>query len=112
MNKFTKLISDNSSSTLARRASSISTAAQVAQQNIINRLVQEKCGLELKVANLTDFAPESSDSLRPGDKNWDAKKWAIELQETKQALYDLDIQLKIAEETYKEYFEDGEEKSK
>lgn len=109
MNKFTKLISDNGSNTLARRAGSIATAAQIAQQNIVNQLKQKKCELELKVANLTDLAPESTDSLRPGDKDWDAKEWAIELQETKQELYDLNIQLTIAEETYKEYFEDDKE---
>lgn len=109
MNKFTRLISDNNSSTLARRAGSIATAAQIAQQNIVNQLKQRKCELELKIANLTDLAPESTDSLRPGDKDWDAKKWAIELQETKQELYDLDVQLTIAEETYKEYFEDDRE---
>ncbi len=109
MNKFTRLISDNNSSTLTRRAGSIATAAQIAQQNIVNQLKQRKCELELKVANLTDLAPESTDSLRPGDKDWDAKKWAIELQETKQELYDLNVQLTIAEETYKEYFEDDAE---
>lgn len=109
MNKFTRLISDNNSSTLTRRASSIATAAQIAQQNIVNQLKQRKCELELKIANLTDLAPESTDSLRPGDKDWDAKKWAIELQETKQELYDLNVQLDIAEETYKEYFEDDRE---
>lgn len=109
MNKFTRLISDNNSSTLTRRAGSIATAAQIAQQNIVNQLKQRKCELELKVANLTDLAPESTDSLRPGDKDWDAKKWAIELQETKQELYDLNVQLTIAEETYKEYFEDDRE---
>ena len=109
MNKFTRLISDNNSSTLTRRAGSIATAAQIAQQNIVNQLKQRKCELELKIANLTDLAPESTDSLRPGDKDWDAKKWAIELQETKQELYDLNVQLDIAEETYKEYFEDDRE---
>lgn len=109
MNKFTRLISDNNSSTLTRRAGSIATAAQIAQQNIVNQLKQRKCELELKIANLTDLAPESTDSLRPGDKDWNAKKWAIELQETKQELYDLNVQLTIAEETYKEYFEDDRE---
>lgn len=109
MNKFTRLISDNNSSTLTRRAGSIATAAQIAQQNIVNQLKQRRCELELKIANLTDLAPESTDSLRPGDKDWDAKKWAIELQETKQELYDLNVQLDIAEETYREYFEDDKE---
>ncbi len=104
MNKFTELISNNSSSTLARRAGSISTAAEIAQQNIVNQLKQKKSEIELQIINLTDLAPESSDSLRPGDKNWDAKEWAVQLQEAKQTLYNINIQLKLAEETYDEYF--------
>lgn len=103
-NKFITLISNNGSQTLVRRAETLATAAEIAQQNIINTLKQEKSALQMKIMNLTDFAPETTDSLRPGDKDWDAKQWAIELQETKQALYDVDIQLKIAESTYNEYF--------
>ena len=105
-NKFIKLISDNGSGTLIRRAETISTAAEVAQQNIVNQLKQQKSQLEMKVINLTDFAPETTDSLRPGDKDWDAAKWAKELQETKEQLYDINIQLKIAEETYNEFFKE------
>lgn len=105
-NKFIKLISDNGSSTLVRRAETISTAAEVAQQNIVNQLKQEKSRLEMRIINLTDFAPETTDSLRPGDKDWDATKWAKELQETKEELYDVKIQLKIAEDTYNEFFKE------
>lgn len=105
-NKFIKLISDNGSGTLIRRAETISTAAEVAQQNIVNQLKQQKSQLEMKVINLTDFAPETTDSLRPGDKDWDAANWAKELQETKEQLYDINIQLKIAEETYNEFFKE------
>lgn len=104
MNKFTELISNNTSSTLTRRASSIATAAEIAQQNIVNQLKQKKSEVELQIINLTDLAPESSDSLRPGDKDWDAKEWALQLQEAKQTLYNINIQLKLAEETYNEYF--------
>lgn len=105
-NKFIKLISDNGNSTLIRRAEILSTAAEVAQQNIVNQLKQQKTQLEMKVTNLTDFAPETTDSLRPGDKDWDAAKWAKELQETKEQLYDINIQLKIAEDTYNEFFKE------
>ena len=63
----------------------------------------------MKIANLTDFAPETTDSLRPGDKNWDAAEWARELQETKEQLYDVNIQLKLANETYEEYFKETPE---
>ena len=60
--------------------------------------------MELKIANLTDLAPETTDSLRPGSKDWDPAIWAKSLQEAKQKLYSTDIQLKLAQETYDEYF--------
>lgn len=106
MNKFEELISNNGSGTLARRSKSIATSAQIAQQNLVNKLKEAKCELELKITSLTDLAPESSDSLRPGSKDWDAKDWVIQLQEAKQDLYNVEIQLKLAEDTYKEYFEE------
>lgn len=105
-NKFTNLIAANPDQTLQRRAAAIATSAEIAQQNIVNALKQKKTDLELKITNLTDFAPESKDSLRPGSKDWDAKQWALDLQDAKQDLYYVNIQLKIAQETYDEYFKE------
>lgn len=105
MGKFLELISDNTNATLKKRADSLNTAAEIAQKNIINSLKQQRSELELKIADLTDFAPESSESLRPGNKNWNAKNWAEELQKTKEQIWQLDVSLKIANETYKEFFE-------
>lgn len=104
MNKFQKLIASDGNEALQRRAQSLATSAEIAQQNLVNNLKQQKVNLELKIAALTDLAPESRDSLRPGDKDWDASKWAKELQDTKQALHMLNIQLQLAQETYDEYF--------
>lgn len=111
MNKFTEQISDTSNQTLKRRASAIAQGAELAQQDIINSLKKEHTELTLKIANLTDLAPDTNDSLRPGSKDWDANKWAQELQETKQKLYFLEIQLKLAQETYDEFFAETKKKS-
>lgn len=106
MKKFQKLISSNNNEALIRRAESITTGAEIAQQNLVNSLKQKKIEIELKIANLTDLAPEDTTSLRPGSKDWDAQKWVSDLQSAKQDLYMLEIQLKLAEETYDEYFKD------
>lgn len=108
MNKFTKLISNNSDGTLKRRATTISQTAEIAQQNLVNDLKQKKAEIDLKIDNLTDLAPETTDSLRPGSKDWDPAKWAKELQQAKQNRYMLEIQLKLAQETYDEYFKEGD----
>ena len=111
MNKFTSLISSNGNETLKRRASIIAQNAEVAQQNLVNELKQKKTELELRIADLTDLAPESTESLRPGTKDWDAKKWVKDLQQAKQDKYMNDIQLKLAEETFNEYFKESSQNS-
>lgn len=104
MNKFQELISGNGNSVLARRASTLATQAEIAQQTLVNTLKQKKSELEMTITNLTDLAPESTDSLRPGSKDWNATNWAIELQRTKFELWQVNKQLELANETYNEYF--------
>jgi hypothetical protein len=104
MNKFQKLIADNSSATLKRKAESVATQADIAQQTIVNNLKCKVSELKLQVENLTDFAPGNTYSLRPGTENWKPSDWAIELQRTKWDLYLAEQQLKIAQDTYNEYF--------
>lgn len=104
MKKFQELISDNTSASLKRRAAQIATSAEIAQQNLVNALRQEKTNIELKIEALKDLAPDSTDSLRPGGKDWDAVTWVKNLQNAKQDLYQIDIQLKLAQETFNEYF--------
>lgn len=107
MNKFVTLISSNGNEALKRRAATIAQNAEVAQQNLVNNLKQRKIEIDLKIADLTDLAPDSSVSLRPGNKDWDAKKWVADLQQAKQDRYSVEIQLKLAEETYNEYFREN-----
>lgn len=104
MKEFQRLISDNTSASLKRRAAQLATSAEIAQQNLVNALKQERTNIELRIASLTDLAPDSTDSLRVGSKDWDAVKWVKELQKAKQELYNVNIQLKLALETFDEYF--------
>lgn len=110
MGKFLQMMSQNDSKTLQARAASINQQAEIAQTNLVNALKQQKAQLELEVQNLTDFAPESTQSLRPGTSNWNPTEWTKKLHNTKVELYETNVQLKIAQETYKEFFgEDGGE---
>lgn len=55
--------------------------------------------------SLTDFAPTQTTSLQPGNfTQGGATEWAQELQKCKENIYNLKIKLKIAEETFNEYF--------
>ena len=109
MNKFTKIITEGADKTLQRRAEAVSTAAEIAQQNLVNKLKLEKSNLELKITNLTDLAPDSKDSLRPWGPNGKAVTWVTELQRVKQDLYNVTIQLEIAQKTYVEFFKEEAE---
>lgn len=104
INKFTQLISDNGDSVLKRRAGNLATTAEIAQQTLINDLKNKKATLELQLANLTDLAPNNKLDLTPSSESWDPNKWVTEVQNTKQQLYNLGIQLQLAEATYDEFF--------
>lgn len=104
LNKFTQLISDNGDSVLKRRAGNLATTAEIAQQTLINDLKNKKATLELQLANLTDLAPNNKLDLTPSSESWDPNKWVAEVQNTKQQLYNLEIQLELAEATYEEFF--------
>jgi len=108
MGKFLQMMSQNDSQALRTRAASINTQAAIAQQSLVNNLKSKKTELVLEIQNLTDFAPDSTQSLRPGVSNWNPSDWAVKLQEAKRKLYMVGIELKIAENTYKEFFEDEE----
>lgn len=109
MTKFLKMMSQNDSRALRQRAESINTQAAIAQKNLINQLTDKKVSLELKVQNLTDFAPETTQSLRPSTGDWNPSEWVKKLQDAKVALYEVQINLTIAEDTYKEFFEDEDD---
>ena len=70
---------------------------------------KEKLNLEFKINNLVDMAPETSDSLRPGAKNFDATKWVSELHSLKMQIKLKGIELSEAEAIVKEWFTDSAE---
>ena len=60
MKKFQELISDNTSASLKRRAAQIATSAEIAQQNLVNAIKQEKTNIELKIEALKFYRFTSS----------------------------------------------------
>ena len=104
LNKFTQTISDNGDNVLKRRAGNLATTAEIAQQTLINDLKNKKANLELQLATLTDLAPNNKLDLTPSSENWDPNKWVTEVQNIKQQLYNLGIQLQLAQATYDEFF--------
>ena len=106
MNKFESIVGNNSNAVLARRAGNLAKTARLSQQSLVNTLEAKKADIEGKIINLTDLAPTSKDSLAPGVTDFNAKEWVEKLQALKIEMYDLDISIKMAKETFAEYFED------
>ena len=106
MNKFEEIVGNNSNAVLARRATHLADTAKLSQESLMNTLKTKKAELEGKIINLTDLAPTSKDSLAPGVADFNAKNWVEELQNLKLKLYDLEVSIKLANETYSEYFVD------
>ena len=108
MGKFLQMMSQNDSKALVARAGQINVQAKIAQQNIVQKLKNDIAEVEIEVQNLTDFAPDTTQSLRPGCKDWNPKTWASKLQDAKTRLYELNVELKIAEKTFEEFFGDDD----
>lgn len=106
MNKFTKLIASNGDAVLVKRAETIAKNAKISQENLINRLLEEKNNKELELDRITDLAPKDKNSLVAVDSDWNPKEWVLKVQEIKQDLYSLDIQIKIAQQTFDEFFKE------
>lgn len=77
----------------------------MAQEDIVATITRAINQENLKLMSLTDFAPTQTTSLQPGNfTEGGASNWAQELQKCKENLYNLKIKLKLAQETYEEYF--------
>lgn len=97
-------------STLSSRATQMAKQAETASQQLILSLQAEIDKRELRKAELSDFAPDTKDSLRPSaGKGWDATAWVTELHKIDFELYNLKVELAIAQQAHTEWFaEDGE----
>lgn len=59
----------------------------------------------MEISKLTDLAPDTSYSLKPGGDKFDAATWVEQLHKTKLKLSLKEIELKSAQEIVNEWFE-------
>ena len=110
MNKFISGIVAGTS-TLRSRATQVSNLIENSiKQNSI-ALDTKISDLEMKRANLLDFAPDTTDSLRPGNGKTkeDAAKFAKTLLEIDYELRELKIQKDLVEKELSELFDEVDE---
>jgi hypothetical protein len=102
-NKFIRSIAGSVDGIKLARVTVLATQASLAQEDLINTLKRKLSALDLQLTQLTDLAPDSADSLRPGN-GFDPVQWVNAVQSLKVDMKKLSDQLAFAEETKAEWF--------
>ena len=106
-NKFTSMLSASNEGIKAERARILGNQASISAGRLVTDLQDAVLVLENKVYEMTDFAPETADSLRPG-ANFNAATWIKDLHKTRLDLRLKRIELDEAEAIYNEWFGETE----
>jgi hypothetical protein len=109
MGKFKSTLTASDSKIKATRAANVELVVKMEVEDLVRKLTKEKLALSSKIDNLTDLGPDTSTSLRPTSKDFNAAKWVSELHEATLDLDLKDIELLAAKEILKEWFADEEE---
>jgi len=103
--KFQTILAAQGQEVLDSRAAMVLKRAKAAMTKKLSDLDEKRDCIETEILNLTDLSVETKDSLRPGDKNFNAKEWVDKLCSLKMDLALLEDEIAIAEEVAAEYFE-------
>lgn len=103
-NKFVRTIAGSADGIKLARVTVLATQASLAQEDLINTLKRKLASLDLQLTQLTDLAPDSTDSLRPG-ADFDPVSWVNAVQCLKIEVKKIKEQLAFAEETKAEWFD-------
>lgn len=106
MSKFAKQLSASNKDIKGQRADMLAQEVGLEAEDLVRGLKREKMTLQNKIMRLTDLAPDTKDSLRPGGKDFDAQSWVRELHQSKMDLKLKDIELNEAEAIVAEWFSD------
>lgn len=108
--KFQSILASTGADVLNKRAANVLKAAAAAMTKKVTAIQDKIDAIEIEILDLTDLSVETKDSLRPGDKNFNATLWVEKLcaLNLEQAL--LEQELSVAEAVQAEYFGLEEEK--
>lgn len=102
-NKFIRSIAGSVEGIKLQRVTVLATQASLAQDDLISKFKRQLASLDLQLTQLTDLAPDTTDSLRPGN-GFDPIAWVAGVQSLKVAKDKLSKELALAEETHAEWF--------
>jgi len=102
--KFEIMLEGSNQQIKSTRAKILMEMSMAAQEKIVRELREEKRTMELELMNLTDIYPDSELSLLVVKKDFDPRDVFEKIQDLKIRLTNKGIELKIAEDTYDEWF--------
>lgn len=105
-----KKMTQGHSAVLAERQSLLGQSLYNSQNALLLSLKEKESTLKIKISQLLDFGPQRTTDLKASHPMDEAKKLIQDLHELKVQLVEIQVEIKIAEETYKELFEDEESK--
>lgn len=109
MSKFLENLKKSNKEIRESRAKNLASTVDIAQQSLINDLKTKQLQLQQAIENHVDLSPTNADDLGPQELN--ATEWVLKLQELKEELTEVEVQLKIAQSTYDEWFSEGQDVS-
>lgn len=109
MNKFAKNLAATHEEIKEKRAKNIAASALAAQEELIRGIEGEIRGYENELMDLEDLNTDSTTSLNPGKSEFDANSWVSRMQDVKINLLNKQVELKVAKETFTEYFTEAKE---
>lgn len=104
VSKFQTILTSTGQEVLDKRSEIVLNRTKSAMLDRIASLNRQKENLELEVLNLTDLSIETTDSLRPGSKAYNADAWVDELISLHTQIQEVDEVLEVANSVYQEYF--------
>ena len=104
VNQFMARINANGSEIKAQRAEMLMRDAQNAQNRIVLELQDRLNKTDIEIDRLCDIGPTDSTSLLATDKDFNAEKWAKELQRLSVDKEQIIFELDIATENFKKFF--------
>jgi len=102
--KFAAQIAASTEEIKGARAEKLAKSVKRAAEDLERKLDGEVDELESKILDLSDLAPDTSYSLRPGGGDFNAKGWVNDMHEATLELELKKIELKVAQDILKEWF--------
>lgn len=109
MIKFERILASNESAVKGTRRTMVLTDVKRAQEKLQQELEDKMRDIDRSLLGLTDLYPDSTLSLMVVKPDFDANKWVSEIHNLRVKKALLQVEMKIATETFDEWFTDEPE---